>query len=51
MPSGTARMLALNFFAAVVFSVKKETIVNLGIDEVLTRLYCVWKGFNPIVSR
>ena len=49
MPSGTARMLALNFFAAVVFS--KETIVNLEIDEVLTRLYCVWIGFNPIVSR
>ena len=48
MPSGTARMLALNFFA-VVFS--KETIVNLEIDEVLTRLYCVWTGFNPIVSR
>ena len=48
MPSGTSRMLALNFFD-VVFS--KETIVNLEIDEVLTRPYCVWKGFNPIVSR
>ena len=48
MPSGTPRMLALNFFA-VAFSV--QTIVNLEINEVLTRLYCVGEGFNPIVSR